>query len=80
MMGVAESTVGRGVAARVGWAFWDNDLAVHEPSSNDAAVYRQEDGQASPYPDAADVTGDVLTDRQRSCDPLPVALSDLTGS
>ncbi len=47
MMGVGKTTVGRLLAARLDWAFWDNDTALHEATGVTAARFQQEHGQAA---------------------------------
>jgi XRE family aerobic/anaerobic benzoate catabolism transcriptional regulator len=44
-MGVGKSTVGRLLAARLGWSFWDNDEALEAATGKTAAQLQQERGQ-----------------------------------
>jgi shikimate kinase len=45
MMGAGKTTVGRLVAARLGWAFWDNDEALLKATGKSAAQMQTENGQ-----------------------------------
>jgi shikimate kinase len=45
MMGVGKSTVGRLLARRLGWGFWDNDEALSRATGETAAEVQQADGQ-----------------------------------
>jgi shikimate kinase len=45
MMGVGKSTIGRALAARLGWEFWDNDEALQSATGRNAAEVQQADGQ-----------------------------------
>jgi shikimate kinase len=47
MMGAGKTTVGRLVAARLGWAFWDNDEALLRATGKSAAQYERESGLAA---------------------------------
>lgn len=44
MMGAGKTTVGRLVAARLGWAFWDNDEALLQATGKTAAQLQSERG------------------------------------
>ena len=44
MMGAGKTTVGRLVAARLGWAFWDNDEALLRATGKTAAQLEHERG------------------------------------
>jgi shikimate kinase len=45
MMGTGKTTVGRLLAARLGWAFWDNDEALREATGQTAAELQRLRGQ-----------------------------------
>lgn len=47
MMGVGKSTIGRLVAARLGWGFWDNDDALGAATAMTAGDYQRLHGQAA---------------------------------
>lgn len=47
MMGAGKTTVGRLVAARLGWAFWDNDEALFQATGKSAAQVHEERGWAA---------------------------------
>ncbi len=47
MMGTGKTTVGRLLAARLGWAFWDNDEALRRVSGQTAAEVQNARGQAA---------------------------------
>jgi shikimate kinase len=47
MMGVGKTTVGRLLADRLGWAFWDNDEALERDTGLSAAQVAQDRGQAA---------------------------------
>lgn len=47
MMGVGKTTVGRLLAARLGWAFWDNDEALERDTGQTAADVERERGKAA---------------------------------
>jgi shikimate kinase len=45
MMGVGKSTIGRLVAARLGWDFWDNDEALGAATGITAGEFQRRHGQ-----------------------------------
>lgn len=45
MMGVGKTTVGRLLAGRLGWDFWDNDEALGETMGETAAQVQRTEGQ-----------------------------------
>jgi shikimate kinase len=45
MMGVGKTTIGRRLADRLGWEFWDNDEALGEATGRTASEVQQTDGQ-----------------------------------
>jgi shikimate kinase len=47
MMGAGKTTVGRLVAARLGWVFWDNDEALVRATGKTAAQLQQEHGRGA---------------------------------
>ena len=47
MMGVGKSTVGRRVAARLGWGYWDNDEALEAATGTTAGELQRRRGQAA---------------------------------
>jgi shikimate kinase len=47
MMGVGKSTIGRLVAARLGWGFWDNDDALDAATATTAGDFQRRHGQAA---------------------------------
>jgi shikimate kinase len=47
MMGVGKTTVGRMLAAQLGWEFWDNDEALRETTGQTAAQVQQARGQSA---------------------------------
>lgn len=47
MMGVGKSTVGRLVAARLGWGYWDNDEALEAATGTTAGELQRRRGQAA---------------------------------
>ena len=47
MMGTGKTTVGRLLATRLGWGFWDNDEALREETGRTAAEVQHEQGQAA---------------------------------
>ena len=47
MMGVGKSTVGRLVAARLGWGYWDNDEALEAATGTTAGELQHRRGQAA---------------------------------
>lgn len=47
MMGAGKTTVGRLVAARLGWAFWDNDEALLKATGQTAALIEHDLGLAA---------------------------------
>jgi shikimate kinase len=46
MMGAGKSTIGRRLASRLGWVFWDNDEALRAATGRTAAEVQQAHGQA----------------------------------
>jgi shikimate kinase len=46
MMGVGKTTIGRELAARLGWDFWDNDEALERATGRNAAEVQQAQGTA----------------------------------
>ena len=47
MMGVGKSTVGRLVATRLGWGYWDNDEALEASTGTTAGELQRRRGQAA---------------------------------
>lgn len=47
LMGVGKTTVGRLLAARLRWSFWDNDEALQAATGKTAAQLQRERGQAA---------------------------------
>jgi shikimate kinase len=47
LMGAGKTTVGRRLAAQLGWSFWDNDEALREATGTTAAAVQDADGQAT---------------------------------
>ncbi len=47
MMGTGKTTVGRLLAARLGWVFWDNDEALEAATGKTAAEFQGQRGQAA---------------------------------
>jgi XRE family aerobic/anaerobic benzoate catabolism transcriptional regulator len=45
MMAVGKTTVGRMLASRLGWTFWDNDEALLEATGSTAAQVQRAEGQ-----------------------------------
>lgn len=45
MMGVGKTTVGRLLADRLGWGFWDNDETLREMTGRTASEVQQSEGQ-----------------------------------
>jgi shikimate kinase len=45
MMGAGKTTVGRLLAKRLGWGFWDNDEALQNETGHTAAEFQRERGQ-----------------------------------
>jgi shikimate kinase len=46
VMGAGKSTIGKRLAARLGWEFWDNDEALRAATGLTAAEVQDEEGQA----------------------------------
>jgi shikimate kinase len=65
MMGAGKTTVGRLVAARLGWAFWDNDEALFKATGKTAAQVHEQRGWA-----ALHATEDQLL-QEALCAPAP---------
>jgi shikimate kinase len=47
MMGVGKTTVGRLLAERLGWAFWDNDEALMNQTGKTAGDVQRADGESA---------------------------------
>lgn len=47
LMGAGKTTVGRLLASRLGWTFWDNDEALQEATGTTAAQLREQRGLAA---------------------------------
>jgi shikimate kinase len=47
LMGAGKTTVGRMLASRLGWEFWDNDEALAEATGRTASAVQRADGQAA---------------------------------
>ncbi|MGN6170964.1 MAG: shikimate kinase [Solirubrobacteraceae bacterium] len=64
MMGAGKTTVGRLVAARLGWAFWDNDEALYRATSKTAAQLQTERGLEALHREENRLLRDALAARE----------------
>jgi shikimate kinase len=69
MMGTGKTTVGRLLANRLDWAFWDNDVALEAATGKTAAEFQQERGQEALH----EIEDRLLTDALRTETPTVFA-------
>ena len=66
MMGVGKSTVGRLVAARLGWGYWDNDDALQAATGVTAGELQRRRGQAALHATENRLLGEALQSHDRT--------------
>ncbi len=66
MMGVGKSTVGRLVAARLGWDYWDNDDALEASTGTTAGELQRRRGQAALHATENRLLRDALQSHDRT--------------
>jgi shikimate kinase len=66
MMGVGKTTVGRMLARRLGWGFWDNDEALAQATGQTAADVQRKRGQAGLHATENRLLRDALRTRRRT--------------
>jgi shikimate kinase len=66
MMGVGKTTVGRMLAKRLGWEFWDNDEALQDATETTAAELQRRRGQAALHAAENRLLQEALRSRTRT--------------
>jgi shikimate kinase len=66
MMGVGKTTVGRLLARRLDWEFWDNDVALREATQTTAAELQRARGQAALHATENQLLREALRSRTRT--------------
>jgi shikimate kinase len=80
MMGVGKTTVGRLLAGRLGYEFWDNDEALAKATGKTAAEVQQLEGQDALHQVEARVLRDALRRADRTVIAAPASVALILGA